>query len=173
MGHTITSVRDDGTHWMIDYFDDADTDRVRGFSFGFTRVAVANRMGAYGFTDPRDAMWSLIHEVHWELIKPHPRDDPALIQGWVTSTDPDAERVHLYTAPIGTDASSAHQCRMDACASAVDLKDPDGLLPDYTPHPAEVRFHRELTDTFRWEHIYGGLPVPSGSQYDAPALEES
>lgn len=164
MTHTITDVQDDGQQWTITYFGDDGN----GYSVTLTRLGVANRMGAYGFTDPAEALLSLVHEFHWDLIKPDPRDDPALIQGWVTSTGPDAERAHLYTTPVGSDSAAAHRCRMDACAAAVDLRDPDGLLPVHTPDPALVRQHREMTDTFRWANIYGDLPAPPRRPEEAP-----
>ncbi|WUH94556.1 hypothetical protein OG900_33370 [Streptomyces sp. NBC_00433] len=160
MGHTVTAVRDDGAQWTVEYFDDEDTERVRGFGVAFSREAVANRMGAYEFDDPREALLSLIHEFHWGVIKPDPRDDPALVQGWVTTTEPDSERVHLYTARSGADAAGAHRTRLDACAAVVQLRDPSGLLPDHTPDPARVQHHRELTDIYRWESVYGDLPIP-------------
>lgn len=167
MGYEITAVRDDGTQWVVDHFSDDDPERSHPYSFGFTRIAVANRMGAYGFTS-QEAVLSLLHEFHWGMIKPEPRDDPALIAGWVTSTEPDAERAHLYTTPVGTDAAAAHRCRMDACAAAVDLRDPDGLLPVYEPDPELVREHREMTDTFRWANIYGDLPAPPRRPEETP-----
>lgn len=160
MGHEIVGVQDDGKQWVVEYFDDEDTERVRGYAAAFTREAVANRMGAYGFSDPREAVLSLVYECHWTMIKPEPRDDPALVQGWVTTTEPDAERIHLYTARSGADAAGAHTARMDACAALIELRDPDNLLPSHTPDPARVRHHQELTDTFRWVHVYGGLPIP-------------
>jgi hypothetical protein len=175
MGHAITSVHDDGNQWVVEYFDDDDIERVRGYAVGITREAVANRMGAYGFTNPREALLSLVHEFHWGFTKPNPRDDPALIQGWVTSTEPDAERIHLYTARAGTDAAGAHRERMGVCAELLDLQDPDSLLPDHTPDPARVRHHQELTDIFRWLQLYGDLPLPPPSppaQINRIPLEE-
>lgn len=171
MGHEITYVHDDGTQWTVGYFSDDDTDRTRGHLAIFTREAVANRMGAYGFTDPQEAVLSLVHECYWNTAKPEPRDDPALIQGWVTSTDPDSERVHLYTARSGADAAGAHRARMDACAAMMLLRDPDGLLPVYTPDPARVWHHREMTDTYRWGHLYGDLPVPPRQHHPGIPLE--
>lgn len=162
MAHTVSDIQDDGSQWTVTYFGDDGN----GYAVGITRNAVANRMGAYGFATSQEALLSLIHEFHWETIKPDPRDDPALIQGWVTSTGPEAERAHLYTTPVGSDSAAAHRCRMGACAAAVDLRDPDGLLPVYDPDPAEVQQHREMTDTFRWEHIYGGLPNVSRAPED-------
>lgn len=171
MGHEIVDVQDDGKQWTVGYFSDDDTDRSRGYLAAFTREAVANRMGAYGFADPREALLSLVHECHWSMIKPGPRDDPALIQGWVTSTEPDAERIHLYTAWSEADAAGAHRARMDACAALVDLRDPNGLLPDHTPDPDRVQHHREMTDIFRWTNLYGDLPVPTrpGIPLEAPS----
>lgn len=163
MSHTITAVREDGpAHWVVEYFDDADTDRVRGYGLSIPREAVHNRMGAYGLATPREALDVIIHEYHWMMLRPKdPRDDPALIAGWVTSTGPDAEVVELYTARSGVDAAGAHRARMDACRKAVRLLDPDGLLPRPDPDPAAVARHQELTDTMRWVHVYGGLPAPA------------
>lgn len=169
MGHRVTAVREEGPdYWTIEYFDDTDTDRVRGYGVSIPREAVANRMAAYAIEDPAEALSVCIHECHWRGIKPEPRDDPALVQGWVTSTDPDAERIHLYTALSTPDAAGAHKARMDACRAAMRLADPDGLLPSHTPSPVDVRRHRELTDIARWRHIYGGLPVePARSPMEA------
>lgn len=161
MGHVITAVReDDPQHWGIEYQEQTPAGDGLVYGLSLPREAVANRMGAYGITDPAEALQSCIHQAHWMLVRPAPRDDPAVVQGWVTSTTPDAEPVRVYNSPIGADAAGAYAARMSACRELMQLSDPDGLLPDYTPTPERVRYHRELTDTTRWLTVYGALPQP-------------
>lgn len=172
MGHTITAVREDGpAHWTVEYFDDTDTDRVRGYGLSIPREAVHNRMAAYGLATPREALDWILHEHHWMMVRPpDPRDDPALIEGWVTGTDPDAVVIELYAARSGADAAAAARVRVEACRSAAAIMDPGGLLPDPDPDPVAVRWHRELTDTARWVQVYGALPVPPLSRTRTPAV---
>lgn len=160
MGHTITDVRTCAEHWEIEYFDDTDTGRERGYTVAVPFVAVPNRMGAYDITDPAEALESVVHEWHWSCATEpgDHRDDPATVRGWVTTTGSDAEPIHLYNARSAADAAGAHRARLDAARAAIGLRDPDGRLPSPVVPAAEVQYHREMTDTLRWVHVYGGLP---------------
>lgn len=157
MGHTVYRVAADTQGWTVEYRHD-----TTGATYAVLvpRAAVANRMGAYGITNPRQALLAAIHDYHWITTPRDPRDDPALVAGYVTSTGPDAEPIALYRAASGADAAGAYLTRTAVCAHEADLRDPDGLLPDHIPDPAEVRHHREMTDTMRWHQMYGGLPQP-------------
>jgi hypothetical protein len=161
MGHQVTAVREQGPEfWVVEYFDDDDTARERGYGVLIPREAVHNRMGVYDITTPDDAILALIHEYHWTTVRPDPRDDPAVVQGWVTTDTPDSEPVHVYNARSGRDVIGAHRARWNACKKILDLRDPDGLLPTPTPDPAAVRRHREDADVLRWVTAYGDLPAP-------------
>lgn len=157
MGHTVYRVADSPQGWMVEYRCDV-TDAT--FGVLVPHAAVANRMGAYGITDPRQALLAAIYDYHWITTPREPRDDPALRAGYVTSTEPDAEPVTLYQAASSADATGAYLARTAACAREADLRDPNGLLPGHVPDSVEIRHHRELTDTMRWLTLYGDLPQP-------------
>src|SRR4051812_32288762 len=112
MDHEITEVTDDGQHWNVGYFAADDTARERGTLFQIPYAAVYSRMALYGIADPGDALYEIVRETI-ALRQPamDPRDDPALIAGWVTTTGPDAEPVHAYNARSTADAGGAYRCR--------------------------------------------------------------
>lgn len=172
MAHIVTSIYEDGpTQWVICY---SNPDEEGGYCLGVPREAVYNRMATYGITDPTEALDVIVHEYHWMIVRPSdPRDDPALVEGWVTSTTPDSEPIHLYAAYSGADAAGAAWARITACRAHVQLQGLADHAPTVPDSPDRVRHHRELVDTMRWQQVYGGLPLPPRSRRPRIPLEAS
>lgn len=161
-GYEITQVFVDYPgQWCVVVFADDDTDRSRGHSLSIPHDAIHNRMAVHSLGTPEEAFEHLVYETLWlGLRPPDPRDDPALVGGWVTGSGPDAEMITLYTATSGTDAAGADMTRVDACRTVAQVRGIDAHRPDIPADPARVRFHRELVDTLRWTQLYGALPAP-------------
>lgn len=127
---------------------------------------VAGRMAEHGYTDPGEALLATLHEPHlWTLMhEAGHKDDPAVVAGWVTTTDPDSEPITVYTARSTSDAYGAHEARLAAVRDTVTLTDPQNLLPALqeavTPAPDDLAAMRQQVDVVRWVNNYGGLPLP-------------
>jgi hypothetical protein len=122
-------------------------------------------MGEYGLSAP-DALDAALHVVPAmsAVTEMDPCDDPAVVHGWVTTTDPDAEPVQCYTARSTRDAGGAFLARIAAHkADRFVVTDPDGLLSgwaDSMHDPARRLEQCERADLSRWFTVYGELPVP-------------
>lgn len=164
-GYEITQVFVDYPgQWCVVVFSDDDTDRTRGHSLSIPHDAIHNRMAVHSLASPADAFEHLVYETLWLGLRPKdPRDDPALVGGWVTGTGPDAEMITLYTAVSGADAAGASMTRVAACRAQATIRGFDDHRPNIPADPARVQFHRELVDTMRWVQLYGALPQPSRS----------
>lgn len=165
--YTITGVRTTNGKLAVAYTDGgdpaADPECSQETHLPSTRISAF--MAEYGITDPADALDQVLHafHVHRYLETLDPRDDPAVVQGWVTTETPDAEPVHLFNARSTTDAAGAHRARTDATKAAHSvITDPGGLLAPLHAAPVDtalIEMHRQRVDITRWELVYGGLPV--------------
>lgn len=128
----------------------------------FPPDALAGRAAEYGLTDPAEILDHILHEAFAPSVDAGPLEDPAAAAGWVTTTDPDSEPIHLYNARSTGDALGAHRARVIGLGHRV--LDPDGLLPAFLERvpvdEAVRRAHREWVDITRWHGVYGGLPLP-------------
>jgi hypothetical protein len=162
MNFTITQVvqRTPG-QWNVIYTDGSEQRET-----ALPDTAIAWRMAEYGISDPAAALLAALHEPHlWELMADLANaDDPAAVAGWVTTTGPDAEPIHVHTARSTRDARGAHEARLAAVRKVVALTDPDRLLAPLAdalrPRPADLAALRERVDTARWTNVYGALPTP-------------
>lgn len=161
---TITDATLHAEGWAITYMDD-DTGTVWGHSFPVGNLETL--MAEYGLEDPAETLDILLHDPHaWAMIYAgSPADDPAVAEGWVTTTDPDAVAISLYTARSTADARGAHRARIAAvkATGAAVVNDPNNLLAAVLRQPlddARVREHQQVVDTLRWQLVYGALPTP-------------
>lgn len=133
-------------------------------SVAFRPETISFRSAEYGLDDPVAVLNLMVHEPHGPSDWDDPRDDPAVVAGWVTTTGPDSEPIWLYNARSTPDACHAHLARITGNGASV--SDPDGhltaLAAAFPVNPALVRGHREKVDMTRWHMIYGALPVEAG-----------
>lgn len=169
----VTGVRRQGPLLLIAMAEAGGTDPVRELHIPAEAVEV--RMSEYGLPDAAAALDVVLHEMLWTEYAGtlDPRDDPALVAGWVTDAGPDAVPIGLYMARSGADAAGAHAARLDATKAAyASVADPAGVLEPEAARPLDqklLRHHRARTDVARWENVYGELPVyPDATEGRAP-----
>lgn len=169
---TVREVRESNGCVCVTYGADDDPVDIRETQYQPVRLSTF--MAEYGLDDPAEALVLMIHGPHADVwvSSLSPADDPAVVAGWVTTTDPDSEPVHLFNARVGTDAREAFRCRVGALREAAEtIADPGGLLNRAPAHdPAKVRSYREAVDTARWTNIYGALPLPEPEPVGAHAI---
>lgn len=163
---TVTEVRESRGWVCVVHSSDDNPGELHEFQYQPDRLSTF--MAEYALDDPGEAVELLLHSVRveaWVASLP-PADDPAVVAGWVTTTDPDSEAVNLFNARTGTDAREAHRARVVALRAQVEtIEDPHGLLAQVPAHDsARVREYRKIVDVTRWTNVYGGLPVPPSSR---------
>lgn len=171
--YVIKSAAVDGQNWVIHYDAPDGTEWAHSFPVGNLETLVAE----YGLSDTTEALDVLLHDPHmwaWLASIDH-RDDPATAEGWVTTDQPDAEPVTLFTARSTVDARGAHRARISAVketGTAV-VTDPAGLLAPILAAPVNaerISEHAQQVDIHRWTLVYGGLPVAQAEP--VPAEQE-
>lgn len=144
-----------------------------GSSHLFPKVMLEWRAAEYGLTDVDEILDIVLHDPH--LPDAPDRDDAAARAGMVTSTRPDAEPITLLNAASTADALAAHRLRVaDTKQTRARVQPPakgknplDIIRAQHGITADGVRAKREAVDIYRWQLVYGALPVLVPS----PALE--
>lgn len=175
MEYTITDVGEDPDRdlWYVQYEDPEGT----GHTHVFPKSTLEWRAAEYGLTDPAEILDVILHEPH--IPDPTPRSGFRSLTNPVKRAAVAPEPVTLYTATSTSDARDAHLERIEATKTAKVCvtnppSDPLAVIREAHGITADgLRAKREVVDTSRWCHLYGGLPVtpPADTDSSSMALE--